>query len=273
MAVARFRFYDGLTAFLAPQHRNAQFEYRCARAATVKNAIEALGVPHTEVELIRVNGRAVDLTYRVQDGDRIDVFPSVDGADLESLPRLRIPPPAPIRFIADSQLGALARLLRMLGFDTAYDNGYADDEIRCRATQEERIILTRDRELLKCRTVTHGCYVHALEPRAQLREIVQRLRLAASMRPFTRCVHCNVPLVPVAKAVVLGQLPLMVAGRHHEFQTCAGCGRVYWKGTHRERMRALLDELLPENVAAGAATDPACGRPASPAFTRAPRSD
>jgi len=261
MAVVRFGFHDGLTAFLAPQRRSREFEYRCARAATVKNAIEALGVPHTEVELIRVNGRAVDLTYRVQDGDRIDVFPTVDGADLESLPRLRTPPPAPTRFIADSQLGALARLLRMLGFDTAYGNGYADEEIRCRAAQEERIILTRDRELLKCRTVTHGCYVHALEPRAQLREIVQRLRLAASMRPFTLCVHCNVPLVPVAKEAVLGQLPPMVAERHQEFQTCAGCRRVYWKGTHWERMRGVLRELLSGDAASMAEPPLASGPP------------
>ena len=256
MALARFRFSGELNDFLAPQRRSREFEHRCARAATVKNAIEALGVPHTEVELILVNGCTVDMTYRVQDGDRVDVSPKFEDAGLEPRLHIRAPLPAPARFIADSQLGALARLLRILGFDTVYDNGYADHEVRRCAAEEERIILTRDRELLKCRTVTHGCYVHALEPRAQLREIVQRLGLAANMRPFTLCVHCNLPLVRVAKEEVLGQLPPMVAERHEQFHTCAGCRRVYWKGTHWERLRRVLRELLSGHAASMGAADP-----------------
>lgn len=249
MTVARFRFYEELNDFLAPERRKREFESRCARAATVKNAIEALGVPHTEVELILVNGRSVDFAYRMQDGDRVSVYPKFEAFDIEPLLRVRPEPLRVIRFIADSHLGGLARLLRMLGFDTLYDNAYQDHEIRRRASEERRILLTRDRALLLCRTVTHGCYVHARKPQAQLHEIVERLQLEARIRPFTLCLHCNLPLAAVERAQVLDRLPPTVAQHYEHFQSCAGCRRVYWKGSHWERMRDLLREILPSGTA------------------------
>src|SRR5262245_1932679 len=144
MSVAWFRFYEELNDFLALHHRKREFEHRCARAATIKNAIEALGVPHTEVELILVNGRSVDFAYRVVAGDRISVYPKFEAFDVGPLLRVRAQPLRLTRFIADAQLGGLARLLRALGFDTMYDNAYSDHEIRRRAAAEGRIILTRD---------------------------------------------------------------------------------------------------------------------------------
>jgi uncharacterized protein len=179
VTLARFRFYEELNDFLAPECHKREFEARCARGATVKNAIEALGVPHTEVELILVNGRSVDFTYRMQEGDRVSVYPTFEAFDIEPLLRVRPQPLRETRFIADSHLGELALLLRMAGFDTRYENNCTDDEIRRRAGEEGRIILTRDRALLMSGTVTHGCYVHALEPQAQFREIVERLQLAS----------------------------------------------------------------------------------------------
>src|SRR5262245_24328999 len=149
MAIAQFRFYEELNDFLAPDYRKREFEHRCAREASVKNAIEALGVPHTEVELILVNGGSVDFSYRVREGDRISVYPKFEAFDIGSLLRVRPRPLRQTRFIADAQLGGLARLLRMLGFDTLYDNGRSDREIRRQAVDEGRIILTRDRELLR----------------------------------------------------------------------------------------------------------------------------
>ncbi|HEX8009653.1 MAG TPA: Mut7-C RNAse domain-containing protein [Casimicrobiaceae bacterium] len=244
MTVARFRFYEELNDFLPAERRKREFEAHCARAATVKNAIEALGVPHTEVELVLVNGRSVDFGYRMQDGDRISVYPTFEAFDIEPLLRVRPQPLRATRFIADSHLGGLARLLRMAGFDTRYDNDCADDEIRRRAGEEGRIILTRDRALLMCRSVTHGCYVHALEPRAQFREIVERLQLASQVRPFTLCLHCNLPLAAVGKAQIVDRLPPTVAATYERFCLCAGCRRVYWEGSHWERMRALLRGLL-----------------------------
>ena len=107
-------------------------------------------------------------------------------------------------------------------------------------------MLTRDRALLLSRNVTHGCYVHARRPAAQLQEIVRRLDLGARMRPFTLCLHCNLALRPVDKAEVIERLPTAVAERHEQFTFCADCRRVYWEGSHWERMRALLrDSLAP----------------------------
>lgn len=251
MTVARFRFYEELNDFLASERRYREFEIRCARAATVKNAIEAVGVPHTEVELILVNGGSVDFSYRMRDGDRVSVYPMFEAFDIAPLLRVRPEPLRVIRFIADAHLGGLARFLRMLGFDTLYDNRYADDEIRARASDERRIVLTRDRALLVCRTITHGCYLHARRPEAQLQEIVARLQLGGRIRPFTRCLHCNLPLEEAECTQVLQRVPPAIVDRYQRFMVCAGCRRVYWQGSHWERMRDLLRVLLPNEFATG----------------------
>lgn len=244
MALAEYRFYEELNDFLAPERRRRSFEYDCARAATVKNAIEALGIPHTEVELILVNGVSVDLAHPVREGDRIAVYPRFEAFDVAPLLRLREAPLRIPRFVADAHLGGLARLLRMTGFDTLYRNDIHDDEIAALAAGEGRIALTRDRELLKRRDIDHGCYVHALKPREQFREIVGRLQLEALAKPFTRCLQCNTALTAVERAAVLAVLPPRVAERYERFSTCADCGRVYWEGSHWERMREVLREGL-----------------------------
>src|SRR3989442_13843739 len=123
MTVAVFRFYEELNDFIAPLRRGREFEYGCARAATVKNAIEAIGVPHTEVELILANGESVDFSYRVAPGDRIAVYPQFETFDVTPLLRVREKPMREPRFIADAHLGGLAPLFRMPGLDTRYDNG------------------------------------------------------------------------------------------------------------------------------------------------------
>jgi uncharacterized protein with PIN domain len=240
MVTASFRFYDGLAGFLPRERRGHEFQSPCARDATVKHMIEALGVPHTEVELVLVNGESRGFDHLLRDGDRVAVYPSFGLLDVGALQRLRTWPAGRLRFVADAHLGGLARLLRMAGFDTLYDNAYRDDEIERIAREEQRVLLTRDRELLKRRSVELGCYLHALDPAAQLRELFARLRLGPDMRPFSLCLHCNLPLRPVAKEEVLDRLPPQVAEVHHAITTCDGCGRVYWKGSHHARMCGLL---------------------------------
>jgi len=243
-ALAQFRFYEELNDFLPRERRKRDFDYRCARAATIKNAIEALGVPHTEVELILVNGESVDFGHLVRDGDRISVYPKFEALDIRELLRVRAEPMRVMRFVADAHLGALARLLRMLGFDTLYSNELTDGQIRAISQIETRVVLTRDRELLKCRTITHGCFVHSLRPQDQLREVVDRLQLAASARPFTLCLHCNLPLIFIDKEAVADRLPLQVAAAYQRYSWCEGCDRIYWEGSHWRRMRQLLDRCL-----------------------------
>jgi uncharacterized protein with PIN domain len=241
---ATFRFYEELNDFLAPPRRGREFSVACARAATTKHMIEALGVPHTEVELILLNGESVGFDALLADGDRVAVYPTFEAFDVTPLLRLRQEPLRASRFVADAHLGGLAHLLRMMGFDTLYDNAFADDAIERVAMAEHRIVLSRDRELLKRRGITHGMYVRALHSPQQLREVFERLDLARSARPFSRCLHCNGTLAPIDKADALPQLPPRVAAQFDRFSACQGCGRVYWEGSHWRRMRALIDDVL-----------------------------
>jgi uncharacterized protein with PIN domain len=245
MTTATFRFYEELNDFLLPDRRKQEFTCPCARAATTKHMIEALGVPHTEVELILVNGESADFNRILQDGDRVAVYPKFEALDVTPLLRVRDYPLRETRFVADSHLGGLAHMLRMMGFDTLYDNQFHDDTIVAIAEQEGRIVLTRDRELLKRRSITHGCYLHALKTEEQLREIVERLDLARSAQPFTLCLHCNAPLHPIDKASVFDRLPPRVQANYERFSTCDACGRVFWEGSHWRNMRRVLDDLLP----------------------------
>ncbi|MEI5998830.1 Mut7-C ubiquitin/RNAse domain-containing protein [Paraburkholderia bengalensis] len=243
MVTATFRFYEELNDFLARPLRRQSFSCECARAATAKHMIEALGVPHTEVELILVNGESVRFEHQLCEGDRVAVYPKFEALDIQPLLRVRERPLRVVRFVADAHLGGLAQLLRLAGFDTLYDNHYADSHIEQIASGQDRIVLTRDRELLKRRTITHGCYVRALKPQAQLREIFDRLDLAHSARPFRLCLTCNAPLRRIPKDEAIGRAPAGVLERHSQFVTCDVCGRVFWEGSHWRRMRALMDSV------------------------------
>jgi len=241
MVTATFRFYEELNDFLAPGRRRCEFSVPCARAATTKHMIEALGVPHTEVELIVLNGASVGFGTLLHEGDRVAVYPKFEAFDITPLLRVREQPLRDTRFVADVHLGALARLLRIMGFDTLHDNGFADDEIERIAAAQHRIVLTRDRDLLKRRSITHGCYVRALRPQLQLREIFERLDLARSARPFTLCPRCNAPLHVVARAQVEHRLLPRVRELYQRFSTCEVCGRVFWEGEWWRRVRAMVD--------------------------------
>lgn len=231
MTVARFRFADSLSAFLQPDHRGQPFSYTCARAATLKNAIEALGVPHTEVGAVTVNAEAATLQRAVRDGDAIEVHPYAFGEAERP------------RFLADAHLGGLARFLRMLGFDTLHDQHWPDAQIRRIAHDEERIVLTRDRDLLKCRDVARGCYVRAIRTEEQLMEVAARYRLNECARPFTLCLCCNVPLERIPKAAVADRVPPRVLELHQDFTQCPACERIYWPGTHYQRMNQALNSV------------------------------
>lgn len=242
MMEATFRFHGELNDFLARDHRRREFRSACAQAATIKHMIEALGVPHTEVADVLVNGRDAGLRRLIADGDRIDVFPHGEGhaadaahaADAFAAPRC---------FVADAHLGGLARLLRMAGFDTLYDNHFEDGEIARLAARDGRIVLTRDRDLLKRREIGHGCYLRGLHPPKQLRELWRRYGLGRDARPFTLCLHCNAPLHAVDKAAVLDRLPPTVRRLQEAFSTCDVCHRVYWQGSHWRRMSDVIHDL------------------------------
>jgi hypothetical protein len=243
MSTAFFRFYAELNDFLPRRCRQREFVVPLDGSPAVKHVIEALGAPHPEVDLILVNGQAVDFTYHLQDGDRVSVYPVFETFDITPLNRLRPHPLRQPRFVLDGHLGRLAAYLRMLGFDTLYTPDAEDERLARLASDEKRILLTRDRGLLKRNLVARGYCVRQDDPHAQVMEIVERFDLRSASAPFTRCLRCNGLLEAVNKTDVIQQLQLNTLQFYNEFHRCTLCGQVYWKGSHYQRMQRLLLEL------------------------------
>jgi uncharacterized protein with PIN domain len=244
MNAATFRFYAELNDFLPPEKRKRVTSYPFLGSPTVKDAIEALGVPHVEVDLIVVNGTSVDFSYRLRSGDRVAVYPVFETLDISPLVRLRERPLRRTLFIADVHLRRLARLLRLLGFDTLHTNDYEDEAIIEIANEQGRIILTRDRQLLKHGSVTHGYWVRSTDPIKQAGEVVRRFELASQVRPFCRCPTCNGLIERVNKADVLARIPTKTAAWLDEYYECRRCAKLYWRGTHHPRLEALIERIL-----------------------------
>jgi uncharacterized protein with PIN domain len=240
---ALFRFYAELNDFLPPSRRGVAFAHEFRGGPSVKDVIESLGVPHTEVDLVLADGESVDFGWIVRDGARVSVYPVFESLDIAPLARVRPAPLREARFVLDVHLGRLARYLRMLGFDAAWRRDADDAELARIAAAEHRILLTRDSGLLKRRIVTHGYRVRAIDPRRQLAEVVRRLDLDRAIAPFQRCLCCNDRLDPVRMEDVAGELPPRVRERHVELRRCPSCRRVYWAGSHHARMERLIRGL------------------------------
>lgn len=244
MSQAQLRFYEELNDFLAPALRKTEFTHRFARRTSIKDMIESFGVPHTEIELILVNGVSVDFSYIVNDGDRISVYPVFESLDISPLVRLRPKPLRSPRFVLDCHLGRLTRYLRLLGLDCLYRNDYDDEAIAEIASQDRRIVLTRDRALLQRKIITHGYFVRAIKPRLQVKEVLTRLDLYGSIAPFTRCPRCNGQLVDVNKQKIEDRLEPLTKKYYDKFRLCEECGQVYWQGSHHVRAQRLIEELV-----------------------------
>lgn len=241
---ATFRFYEELNDFLPPDRRRVAFDFGFKGTPSVKDTVEAIGVPHTEVDVILVDGESVGFDFLLRGGERVAVYPVFERLDVAALTRLRPKPLREPRFILDVHLGRLARYLRLLGFDATYDATRDDAAIVTIATTQRRIILTRDKGLLKRKAVTHGYWLRNTNPRRQLVEVVDALDLSGLVRAFSRCMVCNAGLETVDEEDVSDLLPAGVRGRFDHLACCPGCGRVYWPGSHYDRMLELLGSLL-----------------------------
>jgi len=235
-AQATFRFYAGLNDFLLPARRQRALPYHFRGHPAIKDPIEALGVPHPEVGLIVVDGRAVGFGHPLAAGERVAVYPPLAALSVDDAALLRPPPPRPLAFVLDVHLGKLARRLRLLGIDTCYRNDFDDWEVVRVARDEARVVLTRDRKLLCIGGVVHGAWLRATDPERQVAEVVDRFGLAAELRPFTRCLECNGLLGAAAAEAVAAQVPEYVRRLCRVFAACADCGRVYWPGSHHARL-------------------------------------
>ena len=238
---AYFRFYEELNDFLHPSKQKREFPYAFQGNPSVKHVIESIGVPHPEVDLILANGRSVDFNYRLANGDRVSVYPVFESFDISPLVRLR---PGPLRksaFVVDVHLGRLARMLRLLGFDTLYRNDYDDPEIVRIAAEQSRIILTRDRQLLQAGAVTRGYWVRSGAVDEQIGEVLERFDLYSRIRPFKRCLRCNGPVEERSKAEVFHLLEPKTKRYYDRFYQCRHCGQVYWKGTHFDKLTKKIE--------------------------------
>ncbi len=243
-AYAVFHFHDELNDFLPHNRRGISFVHPFEGRASIKDIVESLGVPHSEIELLVVGGVSVDFGYLVRPDDLIEVYPRFENIELARKVRLRPPLNGKIRFVLDTHLGRLASYLRMMGFDTLYRNDYPDDELARISDSEGRLLLTRDIGLLKRTLVKYGRFVRETNPRLQVVEILRRYDLPASVVPFRRCLKCNGLLHSVAKESILDRLPADTASYYDEFHQCLDCRQIYWKGPHYEQMQAFMAEVM-----------------------------
>jgi uncharacterized protein len=240
---ALFSFYGNLNDFLYKKDKHTRITYSFTAIPAVKDAIEAIGVPHVEIEWLVINGISSPLTALLRPGDLVEVYPQDTPPAQKQFPPVRDKSKVPGSFVLDVHLGALARLLRLLGINTQYSTSGTDRELALISSTENRIMLTRDIDLLKHKIIEWGYWLRSQQPREQLWEVIKRYNLSSSLQPFTRCLSCNGTIQPVQKDVIRQLLPPRTLEYFEEFYQCLHCDKVYWKGSHYERMTAFITEL------------------------------
>lgn len=240
---ATFRFYAELNQFLLPEHRQQTIPYVLPVRTAVKHPIESYGVPHTEVELLLVDGEPQSFEYILQRGDRVAIYPAFHRLSPPGAELLRPPLPRPVRFLLDVHLGQLASYLRLLGFDAAYQNDWDDPQLAEMAAREQRVLLTRDRRLLMRSRVVYGYCLHTRDPEQQLLAVLQRYNLFGLIAAGSRCLRCNGLLAPVPKEEILHRLEPKTRRYYDDFYRCLSCDQIYWRGSHYERMQEFISAV------------------------------
>lgn len=246
MNAITIRFYAQLNDFLPAARRQLAFSCSFEGQPSVKDLIESLGIPHPEVDLIIINGKSADFSTRLQGGENVSVYPSFRSIEIDEITRVRPQPLCTAKFALDGHLGKLASYLRMLGFDSFYSNEIDDASLADLAAVENRIVLTCDRGLLKRKKVIYGHCIRDKYPRQQLSEVLDHYQLGPQIQPFKRCIHCNTVLDQVAKTDIMSSIPPRVRDYCKDFRLCPGCGRIYWSGTHYQRMVSFIEQITEE---------------------------
>jgi uncharacterized protein len=246
MSTAYFRFYEELNDFLPQEKRKKLFPYEFNGTPSIKDAVEAIGVPHVEVDLILVNSLSVDFSYKLKNADSVSVYPVFESFDIAPVTHLREKPLRDLKFVADVHLGKLTKYLRLCGFDTYYRTDLNDEEIIDLSLSDKRVILTRDKGLLKNKKVTHGYYIRSRYPRYQLKEVFLRFDLKNLIASFTRCMECNGLLRNVTKKEILDRLLPKTRQYYRKFKMCNDCNRIYWNGSHWQNMKRDIKTLMLE---------------------------
>jgi uncharacterized protein with PIN domain len=237
----RLNFHGDLDFFLGPKTCSHTIERSLSEKTSVKDVIEACGVPHPEVDLILVDGKPVDFTYVVEGEQQVEAYPV--GYKATFFPENRLQAARIERFIADCHLGKLVRNLRLLGIDVVYDRDAEDRQLVEISASQNRALLTRDRRLLMYAAVCHGYYLRSQNPVEQTLEVLCRFQLGSALAPFSRCLRCNAALRPIGKDEVLDRLQPMTRIYYEQFRNCSGCGQIYWSGSHFQKLEKRIDAI------------------------------
>jgi len=247
MKKAYLRFYAELNEYLPIEYRQKTFIYHFTLNPSIKDIIEACGVPHPEIDVILVNKESVDFNYFLVDDDHVSIYPIFESLDVSPLIRLRSKPLRVTKFIVDETLGKLVKKLRMFGFDSIKEETNDKNKFIQKAKTEKRIILTRSRNLLKCKPISHGYWIRAIEVNNQIKEVISRFDLYTQMKPFGRCTVCNSQIKPVSKDSLKGLLPEKTQNHFDEFWQCDRCKKIYWKGSHYQKMLKQVRSMIQFN--------------------------
>ncbi len=244
MKSVSIRFYEELNDFLPHFKKKKRYDIPLSSRQTVKDLIESQGVPHTEVDLILVNGTPVNFGQIITEGDDISVYPVFESLDISGVTQLKNRPLRDPRFILDVNIGRLAKYLRAMGFDTIYRNDFSDAEIVEISNNENRIILTRDKGLLMRNAVQRGYWVRNTGAKDQAFEIIRKFDFFTLISPFKRCMECNGLIKPVSKESIINLIQPRTKQYYNEFFRCMGCLKIYWKGSHYGRMNQFIMDII-----------------------------
>lgn len=244
MPKAIFRFYEELNDFLPRHRRKTDFEAGFKGKRSIKDMIEALGVPHTEVDLILANGKPVDFNYILLHRDRVSVYPVFESLNIKSVTRLRKIPLRRTIFIADINLGDIVKYMRALGLDVYFNPMLSSRKIIEISNQENRILLTKSRDLLKYKEVTHGIFIRPGTTMEQIRQLIDFLNIKDKIKPFSRCLLCNNLLESVPMKKIVHRIPQKTKAFCDEYVHCKACDKIYWKGTHFAKIKKVIDQIL-----------------------------
>ena len=233
-------FPKEFNSFKRRKNKDQEIIYPLERKTSIKNIIESLGVPHTEIGKIVVEDKDVDFNYIPANSQKITVLPIIPPFDVTRPSLLRPEPLQKIRFVVDVNVGKLARLLRMLGLDAEYSPKFLDKDILFFSKTEKRIVLSKDIGLLECRQIIFGRHVQSIYPDDQLVEIIGFFGINGPFDFFSRCLRCNNKLSLVNTKDILHRLEPKTQKYFNRFKICPRCNRIYWRGSHYEKMKSRL---------------------------------
>lgn len=244
MKKVSFRVFEELNDYLPESKQKVWFDFYFLGRITVLDAIQSMDIPPDELDLIQVNGFPKDFNYLLHSGDRITVYPEFELFNISGVSQLRENPLRHPVFVCDVHLGKLSKYLRMLGWDSLYSNSYTPEELIAISQQGKRIILSKNIRLTKNRDAARLWLIRSSNPVEQIHDLVGNLDLATRINPFTRCLNCNSILLPVEKEEIISQLQSKTIQYYSEFFLCSGCKKIFWKGSHYEKMLQFIEEKI-----------------------------